>query len=1361
MLNSPYSFRGRSFATIFVLALIAALAVLPVFFETEANRTGSGLIVQTKSADPDRPNYDIRSDKQAYKTLAMLRDAHGGSASSAADLRDEFVRGENSLRSKVASLKVVYGLESRVPEVISPDVKMGKNALAAANGDSRSEVLRRFIGENSSLFGLRSDQVGQLVLKADYKNPESPMAFVRLEQELRGVPVFGGEVRAGFAKNGSLVRVINNLAAGVDESVSDDFGKPSDAFAIAAANIGYTPKGGYAEQQMDKDGLAYSFGDGEWDPVARKVYFQTEPGVAVPAWSLLIWKPLNAFYIVVDANSGTVLWRKNISEDQTQPATYNVWLDPNAMIKVADSPFPLTPGPTSPNGAQGAAISRTLLSIVGNEPPYTFNNNGWITDGGTSTDGNAVQAGLDRDTTDGVDASNGMVISAGRNFDFPINPGIPSNPIVNQGDAPVPAGEPVASLPNDTTPGVCNEIVQPHAQIDFQRASVTQLFYITNRYHDELYRLGFTEQAGNFQHDNFGRGGQANDRISAEGQDCVGVNNANFGTPPDGFRPRMQMFLWPVPTPDFDGNLDADVVVHEITHGLSNRLHGNSVGLSGNMARGMGEGWSDFYGHALLSTAADDPNGIYTTGAYDTYRLRVGNELNNAYYGIRRFPKAVITSTGGPNNRPHNPLTFRDVDATQQSLNDGAFAPAFNATADQVHAAGEVWSSMLWEVRYRYIQRLGWEVGNRRILQHVTDGMKLAPSNPTFIDSRDAIIAAALAGGEADDVRDIWAGFAVRGLGASAEILNPGSGNGTARVTEAFDLPNLTQPGITISDASGDNDGYPEPGEPIRVTVPLENATGNAATGVSVTIVGGSTVAYGTIAHNGSASNQINFTVPAGTLCGNVLDLTINVTSSLGPVSFSRQVIIGVPVTTFTENFDGVTAPAFPNDWTVSTEAGGTAFVTSTTGSNSAPNSAFALDPTTVGGGTSITSPLIPIQANAATISFKNKFDTEDGWDGGVLEISINGGGFQDIAGNGGFFVEGGYNGILGDSTGNPIELRNAWSGNSGGYITSTAVIQASASGQNVRFRWRFGADNNTAATGWNVDDIKVVGSYGCSFNSVQRDTRADFDGDGITDFSVYRPSEGNWYIFGSQQSFFAYGWGASQDIPVPADYDRDGKTDPAVFRGDDPAGAAFYILKSNGFLFEARPWGSNGDLPVVGDYDGDRNPDAALYRESDGAWYILKTTGGFEIVPFGQAGDIAVPGDFDGDGRYDQTVFRDGLWITRNSTGGFNFDWWGVGSDMLVPADYDGDLRDDLAIFRASDGVWWIKRSSDGQVEPRIWGQPGDIPVPGNYDTDGKADVAVYRNGEWYAQKTGGGTSAAYFGASTDLPIPFYYIPR
>src|SRR5690606_27602455 len=207
---------------------------------------------------------------------------------------------------------------------------------------------------------------------------------------------------------------------------------------------------------------------------------------------------------------------------------------------------------------------------------------------------------------------------------------------------------------------------------------------------------------------------------------------------------------------------------------------------------------------------------------------------------------------------------FADIDATQRNTTDGAFAamsgPHISTIADQVHAAGEVWSSALWEVRCLMVERSGWAVGNTAVLQFVTDGMKLAPLGPTFLQERDAILAAAQAGGTGADVADIWNGFAIRGMGYSSRVINPGSGSNDARVFEAFDLPNLAQsPALTVSDAAGDGDGYAEPGEQLSISVPLTNETGQPATNVTLQIVGGGSANYGTIAHGQTVTRNISF----------------------------------------------------------------------------------------------------------------------------------------------------------------------------------------------------------------------------------------------------------------------------------------------------------------------------------------------------------------------------------------------------------------------------------------------------------------------------------------------------------------------
>ena len=125
--------------------------------------------------------------------------------------------------------------------------------------------------------------------------------------------------------------------------------------------------------------------------------------------------------------------------------------------------------------------------------------------------------------------------------------------------------------------------------------------------HDRLYGLGFSEAVGNFQNDNFRRGGLGNDAVQADAQDGSGADNANFSTPPDGSPGRLQMFLWTGPTPDIDGDFDAEVVLHEYTHGLTNRLVGGGVGISALQPSGMGDGWSDLYGLTVLAEGRQHP----------------------------------------------------------------------------------------------------------------------------------------------------------------------------------------------------------------------------------------------------------------------------------------------------------------------------------------------------------------------------------------------------------------------------------------------------------------------------------------------------------------------------------------------------------------------------------------------------------------------------------------------------------------------------------------------------------------------------------------------------------------------------------
>lgn len=231
-----------------------------------------------------------------------------------------------------------------------------------------------------------------------------------------------------------------------------------------------------------------------------------------------------------------------------------------------------------------------------------------------------------------------------------------------------------------------------------------------------------------------------------------------------------------------------------------------------------------------------------------------------------------------------------------------------------------------------------------------------------------------------------------------------------------------------------------------------------------------------------------------------------------------------------------------------------------------------------------------------------------------------------------------------------------------------------------------------------------------------------DYDGDLRTDIAVWRPNTGvcssnncGWEIKQSSTGtvFYQADWGAAGDIPVPADYDGDGKTDKAVWR---PAEGNWYIIQSSNGTTRVQGWGNNGDKPVPGDYDGDGKADLAIFRPAEGNWYIIQSSNNtITLQNWGQNGDITVPSDYDGDGKIDCAVWRpaDGTWYIHNSADGTNrVRGWGGSTDRLVPADYDGDGKTDIAIWRPSEGNWYIIKSSDDSSYIRNWGAAGDIPV-------------------------------------------------
>jgi len=303
--------------------------------------------------------------------------------------------------------------------------------------------------------------------------------------------------------------------------------------------------------------------------------------------------------------------------------------------------------------------------------------------------------------------------------------------------------------------------------------------------------------------------------------------------------------------------------------------------------------------------------------------------------------------------------------------------------------------------------------------------------------------------------------------------------------------------------------------------------------------------------------------------------------------------------------------------------------------------------------------------------------------------------------------------------------------------VTSQPSSPVAASGGTTTFEITFDPDaegvresNISIANDDSDENPYTFAIQGTGTIPASRTPLADFDGDGDTDLSVFRPSTGKWYI----KDQFQVKYGMSGDIPVPGDYDGDRDWDVAVFR---PSTGKWYVKDQ----YQVN-YGMSGDIPVPGDYDGDGDWDVAVFRPSTGKWYVKDQ---FQ-VNYGMSGDIPSPGDYDGDGDWDVAVFRPstGRWYVKDQ---YQVKY-GLSGDIPVPGDYDGDGDWDVAVFRPSVGKWYIK--DQYQVK---YGMSGDIPVPGDYDGDGDWDVAVFRpsTGKWYVKDQ----FQVNYGMSGDFPLP------
>lgn len=547
---------------------------------------------------------------------------------------------------------------------------------------------------------------------------------------------------------------------------------------------------------------------------------------------------------------------------------------------------------------------------------------------------------------------------------------------------------------------------------------------------------------------------------------------------------------------DRDSALDNQIVAHEWGHYISTRLAGP---LGTNMARGLGEGWSDF--HALLMTvraedAASNFGGVYP---YAPYAAR-GLASNAYYFGFRRVPYSTDFTK--------NALTFRHI-------SDGEPLPAVPTNGgagpinSAVHNTGEVWATMLWEAYAELLRdtqgaspRLTFAQAEQRMRDYLVVAYKMTPADPTLLEARDALLMAADAN-DGQDAAVFWEAFARRGAGSGAVAPDRNSTTNTP-VVESFEargMPEFISAALVDDERSCDSgDGLLDNGERgrLRITVRNEGAVTLDATTATIAstnanvAIDDSTIEFADIPPFQTREASAVVTL-AGAADVQQLDFDISIDDPDmgpgGPVTAEHLAIGAGRVALGSSASDDVLNPV--SAWST-TEGGQPPWTRELS-----PDPLNALWHGPDAGSTSdtsLTSP--PLEAGSGPVSFsflhRYSFETSTGqnFDGGVIEYSTDGGtSWSDITT---LDSDVGYDGPVHSGTGNPLSGRQAYGDASTGYpafATETVDLGSGLAGTTFLVRFRVGTDAGVGAPGWDVDDVSFTGLANTPFHRLVADS--------------------------------------------------------------------------------------------------------------------------------------------------------------------------------------------------------------------------------------------------------------------------------
>ena len=401
---------GIAFGALLVCATVATAQVRP----SDIVNPGTGRMVDARVNL--KSSYERAMAARPGAAKAGLAKARGQAAGVAARYAE--------LKRAMPALEVKLSNLTGAPErVANPSGAL----TAAAPGRSSEQIVRGFLGENAALYGLSAADLGDLVVLGDSPGGSSHLRMLRMEQQIDGRPVFQSETRFLLGEDGRLVESLGQMVPGARALAAQTRQTPQtatrslltapDAVAHLLTASGQAASPAAFKVTGERDGrleLAQSHDFLKGTITARQVLFPLAPGVLVPAWSLVVFTQGDQdWYAMVDAETGDLLWRKNIrAYASAHDARFRVYVQADGVTP-ADSPAPQSPNTVTPgSGTQFPGIAPAIVSMHTAYDPVA-SPNGWIDDcpaGGctaneTQTLGNNVLVCMDQVQTGGTPTS--------------------------------------------------------------------------------------------------------------------------------------------------------------------------------------------------------------------------------------------------------------------------------------------------------------------------------------------------------------------------------------------------------------------------------------------------------------------------------------------------------------------------------------------------------------------------------------------------------------------------------------------------------------------------------------------------------------------------------------------------------------------------------------------------------------------------------------------------------------------------------------------------------------------------------------------------------------------------------------------